>query len=175
MKSTGVIRRIDDLGRIVIPKEIRKNLKIREGDTLEIFIDGSSVVLRKFSLMSDFVSTANKLVTIAGNLIHKKILITNSEKIIACTSSIEEIYLNQNLSSFTLSKFLGRIDYFSTSKETVQFTPNVTENVYLFMSPIIVDSDSIGMVIIFDDREITDADRLVGKMLSSFFIKSVEG
>lgn len=175
MKSTGVIRRIDNLGRIVIPKEIRKNLKIREGDTLEIFIDGISIVLRKFSLMNDFVSTANKLVTVASNLIDKKILITNNEKVIACTNNIEQIYLNQDLSSFSLSKFAGRTDYFSNSKETVQFIPNVTESVYLFMCPIIVDSDPIGMIIIFDVKEITDTDKLVGKMLSSFFIKSVEG
>lgn len=175
MKSTGVIRRIDDLGRIVIPKEIRKNLKIREGDTLEIFIDGSSVVLRKFSFMSDFVSTANKLVTIASNLINKNILITSNEKVIACTNNIEDVYLNQSLSSFILSKFLGRIDYFSNSKETVQFIPNVTESVFLFMSPIIVESDPIGMVIIFDNKEIIESDKLVGKMLSSFFVKSVEG
>ena len=46
MKSTGVIRRIDDLGRIVIPKEIRKNLKIREGDTLEFYISGNEIILK---------------------------------------------------------------------------------------------------------------------------------
>ena len=61
MKSTGVIRRIDDLGRIVIPKEIRKNLKIREGDTLEFYISGSEIILKKFSLISEFVITNNLL------------------------------------------------------------------------------------------------------------------
>ena len=53
MKSTGVLRRIDDLGRIVIPKEIRKNLKIRDGESLEIFINGDAIVLKKYSFMSD--------------------------------------------------------------------------------------------------------------------------
>ena len=45
MKSTGVVRRVDKLGRIVIPKEIRRNLKIREEDNLEIFIDSESIIL----------------------------------------------------------------------------------------------------------------------------------
>ena len=175
MKSTGVIRRIDDLGRIVIPKEIRKNLKIKEGDTLEIFIDGVSIVFRKFSLMSDLVSTANKLISISNNLIGKKILITNSEKVIACTNNLEKTYLNQELSSLVLSIIEGRMDYYQTSKELVQLIPNVSEECYLFMSPIIVDSDPIGMVIVFDSKEIIESDKLIGKMISSFLTKSVEG
>ena len=48
MKATGIVRRIDDLGRVVIPKEIRRVLRIREGDPLEIFTDGESIVLRKY-------------------------------------------------------------------------------------------------------------------------------
>ena len=48
MKSTGVVRRIDDLGRIVIPKEIRRNLRIKEGDNLEVFIEGEDIILKKY-------------------------------------------------------------------------------------------------------------------------------
>ena len=49
LKSTGVVRRIDDLGRIVIPKEIRRNLKIRDGELMEIFVDMDSIILKKYS------------------------------------------------------------------------------------------------------------------------------
>ena len=53
MKATGVVRRIDDLGRVVIPKEIRRTMRIREGDSLEIFVNQSGeVVLKKYSLPS---------------------------------------------------------------------------------------------------------------------------
>ena len=48
MKATGIIRRIDDLGRVVIPKEIRRNLKIKEGDPLEIFIEGDAVCFKAY-------------------------------------------------------------------------------------------------------------------------------
>ena len=51
MKTTGIIRRIDDLGRIVIPKELRRNLRIQNGDSLEIFVDLNSIVLKKYSPM----------------------------------------------------------------------------------------------------------------------------
>ena len=49
MKTTGVVRRIDDLGRIVIPKEIRKNLHIKNGETLEIYLESENIVLKKYS------------------------------------------------------------------------------------------------------------------------------
>lgn len=50
MKATGIIRKIDDLGRIVIPKEIRRNCHIREGDSLEIFIDDGAVCFKKYEI-----------------------------------------------------------------------------------------------------------------------------
>ena len=61
MKSTGIIRRIDDLGRIVIPKEIRKNFRIKEGDNLEIFVSGEEVILRKYSMMNKINDLASEL------------------------------------------------------------------------------------------------------------------
>ena len=60
MKATGVVRRIDDLGRIVIPKEIRRSLRIHEGDSLEIYIEGKdTVILKKYSL----VESVNNFIT----------------------------------------------------------------------------------------------------------------
>ena len=55
MKSTGVVRRVDDLGRIVIPKEIRQTLRIRDGESLEIFVDREMIALKKFSKMRDMM------------------------------------------------------------------------------------------------------------------------
>lgn len=54
MRATGIVRRIDDLGRVVIPKEIRRKLKIREGDPLELFMANDSVTFKKYSYMGDF-------------------------------------------------------------------------------------------------------------------------
>ncbi|MED5019306.1 AbrB/MazE/SpoVT family DNA-binding domain-containing protein [Paenibacillus chibensis] len=48
MKATGIVRRVDDLGRVVIPKELRNTLKIKDGDPLEIFVDGEKVIFRKY-------------------------------------------------------------------------------------------------------------------------------
>ena len=56
MKTTGVIRRIDELGRIVIPKEIRKSLRIKNGESLEVYLDGDSIILKKFSQIESLES-----------------------------------------------------------------------------------------------------------------------
>ena len=59
MKATGIVRRIDDLGRVVIPKEIRRTLRIREGDPLEIFTEREgSVILRKYSPIGEIGAVA---------------------------------------------------------------------------------------------------------------------
>lgn len=70
MKATGIIRRIDDLGRVVIPKEIRRTLRIREGDPLEIFLDEQNgVIFRKYSqlgMSDDVLRTANLMAKFSG-------------------------------------------------------------------------------------------------------------
>ena len=61
MKATGIVRRIDELGRVVIPKEIRRTLRIREGDPLELFTDRDELMLKKYSPIA-FVEHRNSLV-----------------------------------------------------------------------------------------------------------------
>ena len=62
MKTTGVVRRIDELGRIVIPKEIRKTLKIKDGESLEIFLEDGNIILRKYSHFDDLKNFYDKFV-----------------------------------------------------------------------------------------------------------------
>ena len=57
MKATGIVRRIDDLGRIVIPKEIRRNMRLREGDAMEIFLEDNCVCLKKYSPSEEDLAT----------------------------------------------------------------------------------------------------------------------
>ena len=152
MKSTGVIRRIDDLGRIVIPKEIRKNLKIREGDTLEFYISGSEIILKKFSLINEFSDMAIKLVGISDRLLKKKLLITDHDKVIACSKELEKRYLNKEITSLIQDKCMDRMDYLENQESSFSFVDEEEENGYYMISPVIVDSDVLGSVILFDDN-----------------------
>ena len=83
MKSTGIIRRIDELGRIVIPKEIRKNLRIKEGENLEIYIENDNIILKKYSLLKNLTDIAAIYVEVLNSLIKDNIVIIDSDTVIA--------------------------------------------------------------------------------------------
>ena len=72
MKSTGIIRKLDELGRVVIPKEIRNKLKIEERDSIEIYLDGESIVLKKYEPGCIFCGNSKDLTLYDGKLICKK-------------------------------------------------------------------------------------------------------
>ena len=74
MKSTGVVRRVDELGRIVIPKEIRNKLDIQEKDPIEIYVDGNSVILKKVESNCIFCGSSRELIEYKGKLLCKKCL-----------------------------------------------------------------------------------------------------
>ena len=74
MKSTGIVRKVDELGRIVIPIELRNQFKIEEKDPIEIFVDGSSIVLKKYEKSCLFCGNTKKLSTYKDKLICSKCL-----------------------------------------------------------------------------------------------------
>ena len=84
MKATGIVRRIDDLGRVVIPKEIRRTMRIREGDPLEIYTDkDGEVIFKKYSMLSGLNEFANQICETIHKTVHQPALITDRDSIIA--------------------------------------------------------------------------------------------
>ena len=97
MKATGIVRRVDDLGRVVVPKEIRKTLKIREGDPVEIYTDSEGdIILRKYSPigeMGDFArSYAQAMSQIAGH----RVMVTDREKVVAVAGGVTLVIRRRN-------------------------------------------------------------------------------
>ena len=84
MKATGIVRRVDDLGRIVIPKEIRRTLRIREGDPLEIYTEkDGGVIFRKYSPMGDLQEFASQMCESVGTATGRITVVTDRDSIIA--------------------------------------------------------------------------------------------
>ena len=89
MKATGIVRRIDDLGRVVIPKEIRRTLRIREGDPLEIFTasDGE-VIFKKYSPIGELTNFASQYAETLYKVCMMDVIICDRDVVIACAASV---------------------------------------------------------------------------------------
>ena len=79
MKSIGIVRRIDELGRVVIPKEVRDNFEIMEKDSLEIFVDGEKIILKKYIPRCIFCGSSKELITYNDKLVCNKCIAKMSE------------------------------------------------------------------------------------------------
>lgn len=170
MKATGVVRRIDDLGRIVIPKEIRRNFKISEGDSLEIFVESNSIILKKFSLLDNTIELAKSLVDLIYKIYNKRILITTKEKIVVTSREDENIYLNKELSNSIKNKILERIDYTTVKSESLV---NGGNEVKYYFYPLIINSDAVGSIILLDTSNL-EGDKLLIKLITSILVKNIE-
>ncbi|MDP4125431.1 MAG: stage V sporulation protein T [Bacillota bacterium] len=96
MKATGIVRRIDDLGRVVIPKEIRRTLRIREGDPLEIFVDREGeVILKKYSPIRELGEFAKEYADSLAEATGHIACITDRDTIIAVSGASKKEYLNK--------------------------------------------------------------------------------
>ena len=171
MKATGVVRRIDDLGRIVIPKEIRRNFKINEGDSLEIFVDSNGIILKKYSLLDDMVEVALDLVEIVRKVYGKNVIITDKEKVIAAVKELNKQYLDKNLTNSIKDKIEDRSEFFNQESSLIIVDGESIFN--YFLVPIIANSDSLGSVILIDD-DINDEDKNLVRFITSILIKNIE-
>ena len=99
MKATGIVRRIDDLGRVVIPKEIRRTLRIREGDPLEIFTEREgSVILRKYSPIGEIGAVAGLYAESLAHTMNCIVCLTDMDQIVAASGNGSKELLNRYIS-----------------------------------------------------------------------------
>jgi len=175
MKTTGIIRRIDELGRIVIPKELRKNLRIDNGESLEIFVDEGSIILKKYSPIESLNNVAEKYVDIFNQVIKHNIIVTDRNKVIAIAGNLKKQYYNKEISEFTLHSIDRRDSFVERQKKSFQIIEGVNEVGYYSFSSILNNGDAIGSVIILStDYPIIESDEkmavILSKILSKHFI-----
>ena len=161
LKATGVVRRIDDLGRIVIPKEIRRTLRIKEGDPLEIFTDKEGeVILKKYSPIGELSEFATGYAETLSKTTGHIACITDKDSVIAVSGGSKKEFLEQSLSP-ELEKVMENKEVY-TSKENNEIALPITQNdnkerrfnsqvIY----PIISDGDVIGSVILLSKEQNT--------------------
>ena len=124
MKATGIVRRIDDLGRVVIPKEIRRTMRIREGDPLEIFTDkDGEVVFKKYSPMGEMAAFAAQYADVMSRACGVPVLIADRDHIVAAAGIQKRDVLEHRLSSQLEQYMENRRQFIATAAETVRFFP----------------------------------------------------
>ena len=160
MKSTGIVRKIDELGRIVIPKEIRNVLGIHSNDDLEIFIDDMKIVLTKYEKSDNILNYSNNVVKIIEEKLNIKVFVTNKEKIITIGN-----FKNKELDSKLLELIEERKRYESINKETINKISG-----YFVIYPIIVESDILGLLMFAKETVFTNEE----KILTNIILKLIE-
>ncbi len=177
MKATGVVRRIDDLGRIVIPKEIRKNLRIKNGENLEIFIDGSdNIILKKYSQLDKLKDVAEEVAESIYSITKKNVLITNTDAFLSISGSLKKDYLKQPLSEKIIKIMQDRKEIFQPEITDVEIADGKIEKASYIFSPIIAGGDVVGAIMMLSQKgEVTESDLEATKIVANFLAKHIEG
>lgn len=173
MKATGIIRRIDELGRIVIPKEIRKTLRIKEGESLEIFVDNSeNILLKKYSVIKKMEDFAQDFVDAIHSFIKHNVIITDNDTILAISGPLKKEYLNKNISTELESKISRREEMLEKHKKNISLVEEKEIEGTYAISPIIVNGDTTGTVLIVSTEEPVDEIDLKLVQIASKFLNS---
>ena len=175
MRTTGVVRRIDDLGRIVIPKEMRRTLRIRDGESLEIFVEDEMIALRKYSSISDLNDIADDLVNTINPIISKEVIITDRDKVISSSKTLKSKYMNKSISKFLEQKIKNRDTVIEKNIDDIEFIDGFKEKCSYALTPIIMNGDAVGIVVIFSLTDhINDTDVKVVNLTANFLAKYIE-
>ncbi len=154
MKATGIVRRIDDLGRIVIPKEIRRTLRIRESDPLEIFTDREGeIILKKYSPIGEMTTFAKQYAESLAQVSGHAALIADRDQFIAVSGGYKQ-FLGKSVSRQLEEKANARETVIAV-KGDKNFIP-ITEDggdeyQQEALTPIICEGDVIGMVVLLEN------------------------
>ena len=174
MKATGIVRRIDDLGRVVIPKEIRRTLRLREGTPLEIFTDREGeIILKKYSPMMELTAFAGQYAEAMAQSTGLLVCITDRDQVIAVSGGAKKELLQKTISP-QLEQVINERTSILAGKDDKAFIHLVDEELEVVtaqvISPIICEGDAIGAVALlsreprakFGDMEIKLASTAAG-------------
>ena len=183
LKATGVVRRIDDLGRVVIPKEIRKTLHIKEGAPLEIFTDKEGeIILKKYSPIGELSEFASGYAETLSKTTGHIACITDKDTVIAVSGGSKKEYLEQNLSEELEQLMEDKEIYTSSENNNVALPITKNDNkdkIYnsQVVYPIISDGDVIGSVVLLakeNTTKMTDVEKKVAQSAASFLGSQME-
>ena len=184
MKATGIVRRIDDLGRVVIPKEIRRNMRIREGDPLEIFVDrDGQIILKKYSPIGELATMAKEYADAMNETLGQPVLISDRDNIIAVSGASKKDFLGKPVGRLVERSMEERRVYLDNEPtapngEGAIVADDRGEDSYRFrgqlVTPIIAQGDPVGAVVICGHNILGDIERKVAQSAAGVMARQME-
>ena len=179
MKATGIVRRIDDLGRVVIPKEIRRTMRIREGDPLEIFTDrDGEVIFKKYSPIGELSELAVTYCDVLVKSTEQSVIICDRDHCIAAAGIPKKEVLDRRVTTALEDIMESRRIYTSLndSSEPLMALEGVNQSVSI-AAPIISAGDVSGIVVFLSENKLSDipqSDIKLATVAASFLGKNME-
>ena len=179
MKATGIVRRVDDLGRIVIPKEIRRTLRIREGDPLEIYTEkDGGVIFRKYSPMGDLQDFATQICDAIGSNTGHIAAVSDRDSIIALNGAPKRELMDKPNSPELERLMEQRRSYRYQPGEMKVPAARGLEKYHLGVAaPILCQGDLMGCVMLLlgeDGKALPESDQLLAQTVAGFLGKQME-
>ncbi len=178
MKATGIIRRVNDLGRVVIPKEIRRTMRIKEGDPLELYMTGDGgVVFKKYSVLVNIKNLAQQLCEAAFNSCWTIVAVTDRDTFIAVTGDEKRDLLGKRISP-QLEQAMGalKIWQYADSEDCIFATALGEKYQVTTMVPVISEGELIGSVLFVgcNGKTSNETELALSKAIASFLGKQLE-
>jgi AbrB family transcriptional regulator (stage V sporulation protein T) len=149
MKATGIVRRIDDLGRVVIPKEIRRTMRIREGDPLEIYTDNDGeVIFKKYSPIGELSLFSTQYAEVLSKTSGYPVLISDRDRIVAAYGIPRKDVLERKISGELDSVLEQRKPYITTKTQSAMPAVDGLDKAVALAVPILAAGDLAGAVIL---------------------------
>lgn len=179
LKATGIVRRIDDLGRVVIPKEIRRTLRIREGDPLEIFVDrDGEVILKKYSPIGELGDFAKEYADSLGDSTGHIAIIADRDVIVAVAGASKKEFLEKPVSEDVEQAMEDRKTIINLTAGQFSVVKDREEHFAArVIAPIIAAGDPIGAVVLItreDNVKMGDTEIKLAETAAAFLGKQME-
>lgn len=178
MKTAGIVRRIDSLGRIVIPKGIRRSMRMKEGDPVEIFTDRTGqVVIKKYSPLGELENSGQEFAESMSHFTGKLVCIVDSEKVLAAAGNGKRGFKEKYISA-DLKKYMQRRPECVEENAPESIIKIVEEQEQTFRSqiivPVVAEGDMIGAIIVLGQEKMSESDKKMAMCGAEFFGKQME-